>query len=249
MVQDTFHLLITAILKRILSPILQIKAQRGRVIGPLHLTWKPPNRSKTQASLPGPLYLQLSALLSYYMQEMKPQKCRLWHNEGKLCADIFASSLKTSSLLPSLGVPRDLGKKRRRYIKIKIKGLWKYTAGRLFRTWESNLRKVLILPREERTRVHKSATRKAWAQEVPSPLHQLWEGVSLLPKGQPWNTGVCRGLKAVGGFESKMYGFQEGRHNVTLTSLRMNEYTPRKGWVGLAKDFSPSSFPFSFFLR
>lgn len=74
------------------------------------------------------------------------------------------------------------------------------------------------------------------------------EGRQLPAKGHPENTGVPKGSKATGGLESKMYGFKEGRHSVTMTSPQMSAYSPAKVWAGLAKASSPSPHP-SFLLR
>lgn len=70
--------------------------------------------------------------------------------------------------------------------------------------------------------------------------------MSPLSKGQPGNSRVCRGSKAIGGFKSKMYGFQEGRHNVILTSPQMNEYAPKRAGLGQQKISSPPPSLFFF---
>lgn len=54
MAQGTFHLLISAMLRKVIFPILQLKAQRGRVTGSVRSAPKPPNRSITGVGLPAP---------------------------------------------------------------------------------------------------------------------------------------------------------------------------------------------------
>lgn len=187
----------------------------------------------------------MSVSLSNYIQEMKAQKCQPWDNEEDLWAEIFARG--SQAYLKS---PFHSGRALwswlwgKRCIKIKIKGLRKYSAGRLSRLEHPSLEK------------HWSFLKKQILAESQGQGRSE-HGRCRLPSASLSNLKVSLGTlrsaggltEVIGGFESKLYGFQGGRHLVTVTIYKwMNEHAPRKGWAGWAsKGLHSCLFPF--FLR
>lgn len=151
------------------------------------------------------------------------------------------------SLLPTLVGPCNLGYGKRRCIKIKIKGLKKYTAGRLFRTWASKLRKALSLPGEEKTLVESQGQGESEHRRCHLPSANLWESEPPAYRSA-WE---CWGLQGVqgdwGGLKVRCMAFKKAdTASQWQVHKWMNMPLERAGLAGLAKDFSPPTPPFLF---